>query len=276
MSTCRLCGQKAGLFKSVHKECIIAHETGRSAIVNIIIEAICEGKDFPNLEKEVTNLATNSFISPDELNDLYKQGFDKSIESFLEDGIITVEEEKKISKFKNHFSLFDFVLDNSGSFQKVIKSLILRDVFEDKIPSRINISGDLPFLLQKDESVIWIFQEVECHEQRTKTTYEGRSQGVSIRIAKGLYYRTGSFKGHPVISEHSVLLGTGIIALTNKNLYFGSNSKTFKTPYSKLISITPYSDGIGMQKDGASAKPQIFKPLDGWFAYNLITNLSKL
>lgn len=275
MGTCNYCGLKAGLFKSVHKECVLAYEDGKANLVNIISQAINEATDFKTFETKVNTLARNAYIKTEELKELYSQGFDKSIELFLEDGIVTTEEEQKITHFRNHFNFDDEILDRNGSLQKVIKSLILKDLFEDKIPTRLNISGDLPFLLQKDESIIWLFHGVECYEQRTKTTYVGKSHGVSVKIAKGLYYRTGSFKGNPVTSEHAVLLGTGILALTNKNLYFGSSSKTFKTPYNKIISLTPYSDGIGLQKDGVSAKPQIFKPLDGWFAYNLVSNLSK-
>jgi hypothetical protein len=40
--------------------------------------------------------------------------------------------------------------------------------------------------------------------------------------------------------------------------------------------MTQYSDGIGLQKDGVSAKPQIFKGLDKWFTYNVISNLKNL
>jgi hypothetical protein len=275
MSTCKYCGQKVGFFKNAHKECEAAYETGKANLVDLISQSINEGTDFSTFETKVGSLAQNAYIKAAELSELYGQGFDKSIESFLDDGVITVEEEEKIANFKSHFKFNDTILDKKGSLQKIVKALVLRDVLEDKTASRLNISGNLPFLLQKDETVIWLFQEVECYEQRTRTTYEGRSQGVSIRVAKGVYYRTGSFKGNPVVSEHAVSLGTGIMALTNKNLFFGSASKTFKIPYNKLISITPYSDGIGLQKDGVSARPQIFKPLDGWFAYNLIANLSK-
>ena len=38
--------------------------------------------------------------------------------------------------------------------------------------------------------------------------------------------------------------------------------------------MDPYQDGIGLQKDGATAKPQIFKNIDGWFTYNAISNLT--
>jgi hypothetical protein len=38
--------------------------------------------------------------------------------------------------------------------------------------------------------------------------------------------------------------------------------------------MDPYEDGIGLQKDGATAKPLIFKNIDGWFTYNAISNLT--
>ena len=138
----------------------------------------------------------------------------------------------------------------------------------------MNYEGAIPFLLEKGENILWLFQNVEFYEQRTKTSFEGRSQGISIKIAKGVYYRTGNFKGNPVVNTQMTLLGSGILALTNKNLYFSSSIKNLKTPFKKLISLTEYSDGIGMQKDGTTAKPQIFKNIDGWFAYNLISHLN--
>ena len=67
--------------------------------------------------------------------------------------------------------------------------------------------------------------------------------------------------------------GSGIMAFTNKHLYFESPSKTFRTAAKKIVSITPYDDGIGVQKDGVTAKPQIFETGDGWFTYNLAQNL---
>ena len=276
MSICKFCGQKAGLFKSVHKECEAANSNGKVTIINKISQAIEATTDFSSFDTELIEIARTAYIQKEDLNELYGLGFDNAVESFLDDGVISPEEEQKISNFKNHFTLDESTLDKKGSLQKIVKSLILRDVLDGKIPARLNISGTLPFLLQKDESVIWVFQSVEFYEQRTKTTYQGRSQGVSIKIAKGLYYRTGSFKGNPVTSEQMTLLGNGILALTNKNLYFASSTKTLKIPYNKLISITPYSDGIGAQKDGASSKPQIFKNLDGWFTYNLISNLNNI
>ncbi len=275
MGLCKFCDQKAGLFRSIHKECQFANDAGKMALIRKVCDTITSTSSLTNFDSEISSIAQSSYIKDYEIAELCRQGFDNAVETFLEDGVISHDEEQKLANFKNHVKLPDNVLDKAGALQKVVKSLILRDIIEGKTPSRLNISEDLPFLLQKGESIIWIFHNVEFYEQRTKTIYEGKSSGVSVRIAKGLYYRTGSFKGNPVKSEQMVSMGIGMMALSTKSIYFGSPSKAIKIPYNKLIAITPYTDGIGIQKDGTSAKPQIFKGIDGWFTYNLISNLNQ-
>lgn len=271
---CKFCGQPAGFLRSVHKECELAHSNALVSIPNEISQSITSTSHFFNLNNEITSLAKTAYVNQNELSELYSLGFDKAVATFLDDGVISKDEEEKISSFKKYFNLDQNVLNKNGSFEKVAKGLILNDIFQGKLPdNRLDIAGNSPFLLGKDETLIWIFQSVEFYEQRTKTTFEGKSQGISIKIAKGVYYRTGQFKGNPITNTQMTLIGNGMFALTNKNMYFASASKNFKTPYSKLISMTQYSDGIGLQKDGVSAKPQIFKGLDGWFTYNVISNL---
>lgn len=275
--TCKFCGQPAGFLRSVHKECELAHSNALISIPNEISQSITSTSDFSNLSNKVATIAKTGFVNQTELNELYTLGFDKAVETFLDDGIISNEEEEKISNYTKYFNLEQNVLNKNGSFEKVAKGLILNDISQGKLPeNRLNISGNSPFLLDKGETLIWAFQTVEFYEQRSKTTFEGKSQGISIKIAKGVYYRTGHFKGNPVTTTQMTLIANGMLALTNKNIYFASTSKSFKIPYAKLISMTQYSDGIGLQKDGANAKPQIFKGLDGWFTYNVISNLKNV
>jgi hypothetical protein len=47
-------------------------------------------------------------------------------------------------------------------------------------------------------------------------------------------------------------------------------------PYRKIVSVEPFKDGIGIQRDAMTAKPQIFVLDDGWFAYNLVSNLGHI
>lgn len=43
--------------------------------------------------------------------------------------------------------------------------------------------------------------------------------------------------------------------------------------FSKILSLDPYSNGLGVQKDGANDKPMFFENLNSWFCFNAISNL---
>jgi hypothetical protein len=44
----------------------------------------------------------------------------------------------------------------------------------------------------------------------------------------------------------------------------------------KIVNFVPYSNGFGIFRDAANARQQVFLTGDGWFPFNLLTNLSKL
>ena len=275
MGKCKYCGQKAGFLSSKHKDCESKNKFGKVEITRLIQDAIVNTNDFQKLKIEIDKIALDSYIKPDDFNSLYTSGFDNAVEKFLEDGILSADEEEKVGDFREQLNLTQDTLDMNGSLQKVVKASVLRDLTEGNIPEpKINVQGHIPFNFQKTEKLIWIFQGVEFYEQRTRTQYQGGYSGVSIRVAKGVYYRTGAFKGNPVKIEEMKYVDTGLFGLTDKHVYFASSSKNFRIQLSKIITMDPYEDGIGLQKDGATAKPQIFKNIDGWFTYNAISNLT--
>jgi hypothetical protein len=69
---------------------------------------------------------------------------------------------------------------------------------------------------------------------------------------------------------------TGLVVATSKHIYFTGPKKAFRVPYVKIVSFHPFSNGIGIIRDAATAKPQFFITHDGWFTYNLVTNLARL
>lgn len=277
MGKCIYCGEKAGLFKSKHKDCEAKHENGKAQFIEIIRNSIESDEDYSSLPAKLSSIEEQSFISTELKEELIANGFDSAIESFLEDGILSEEEEQRALEFKEKLGLEQGVIDRNGSYTKLSMASVIRDLTEGKMPEfKITITGQLPFLFQKSEELIWAFGGVEYYEQQTRTEYQGGSQGLSFRVAKGVYYRASAFKGRPVKISEMKYVGTGVLAITTKHIYFGAPEKKLKIPFSKIISLEPYEDGIGVQKDGVTAKPQIFKNLDGWFAHNAISNLSQM
>lgn len=123
---------------------------------------------------------------------------------------------------------------------------------------------DLPVLnteifLQKSEQCHF-FGNAKLFENRKVTTrvnYGGPT--FRIKIAKGIYYRTGSYGVSRNTEDVMTLIDTGTLYITNKRILFtGSiNNKTIK--YNQIIDFTPYTDGIEIVKDsGKNPTFQLF------------------
>ncbi|MEO0108014.1 MAG: hypothetical protein ABIK62_02425, partial [candidate division WOR-3 bacterium] len=158
------------------------------------------------------------------------------------------------------------------AWTRMVKAAVLRDLSNGIAPQRVHVTGTLPFNFMTSEHLIWIFSGVQYYEDRVQRQYVGGYQGVSIRIAKGVYYRTGGFRGRPVETTNQVLLDTGTMAVTNKHLYFAGGSRSFRIRHEKIVTLQPYTDGITIVRDAASARPQTFVTGDGWFTHNLLSN----
>jgi len=276
MGKCQFCGKDAGFLRSVHKECKQAHDEGTTRILEMASRAAVSQTDFSTLQEILRNIASASFINDQLLRDLLARAWDTAVSQALEDGVLSKAEEHALVAFNDHFSLPTDILDKNGAYTRVVKAAILRDILDGNIPQRVQIEGTLPFNFQKGEALVWLFQNVPYYEPRTRTTYSGGYSGVSLRIAKGVYYRVGGFRGNPVVTTQTVLVDRGTLGITNKHIYFAGETKSFRIRYDKIVSFTPYSDGIAIQRDASSAKPQILVTGDGWFTYNLITNLAHL
>lgn len=276
MGNCIYCGKPAGFLKKSHKECKLRYEKGKNEIISLVGKVGSAGGDLKQLEASLTQVASRANIDPSTTRSLVVTGWERAVDAAFDDGILTEDEENALSELKDYFSLSQQELDRNGAFTKIVKGAILRDILDGKIPERVHIDGNLPFNLQKTEKIVWVFQGVDYYEQKTRTRYVGGSQGVSIRIAKGVYYRTGGFKGERVQTSETVHADTGLLGVTNKHIYFAGTAKRFRIKYNKIVAFEPYSDGIGIQRDAQTAKPQTFVTGDGWFTYNLITNLAQM
>ncbi len=269
---------------------------------NCIDKALCE----KTLNAVASNLpleyldAEYATKTADEKEMTLNSVFYTIIQKSMEDGIITDEEENGINHFISHFKI-DIssistksvedkqmqeiykkhnikVPDNINTlYDKYVKLLVIKDLLNGILPHRKNVEcGGYYLNLDKDEQIIWDFSSCSYFQEVTTTTYVSKHSGGSMRIAKGIYMRSGSTKTTPIKETEMKEKANGTLFIGTKNLYFYSATKTVKIPYKKVVSFTPYSDGLGLQKDGDNSKPQAFKGIDGWFAYNVVTNIQNL
>lgn len=152
------------------------------------------------------------------------------------------------------------------------QAVILQQIQNGIIPPSIPLS--FPIVMSRGESALWCYDAVTMYEEKVEKEYQGSHSGFNIRVMKGVRYNTGRMHTKPV--EHSYMpdCGTGSLIITNKHLIFCSSTKSIKIPYSKLIGLTPYCDGVELHRDG-NAKRLVFKGFDCWMLSNLLSLLNQ-
>ncbi len=212
-------------------------------------------------------------LPPEEARQLLIRAWVAAVEGSMEDGILTQAEENALFRY---MAYFNFSRDDvEDAHRDLVRAAVIRDLMNGEITYRLNVT-DHPFNLQKSEKLVWAFRGVEYIETTTKRERRGTSHGVSIRVARGLYYRPSAFKSRVHEWDENVHVDTGILGVTPKHLYFSGPRKSFRVRYDKIVAYDAFSDGIGFTQDAANAKPKKFVTGDGWFIYNLVTNLSNL
>lgn len=278
MSDCKYCGKPAGFLKKEHAECKEKYQTGLAKMSELALNAAYSGNELTSLEDKLNQIAGDNFFPLENIREVIICGFADAVKKSIEDGVLDENEEKAVITYKDRFSLTQDELENRDhSYVKYMKAKMIREVLNGEIPKvEINVSGDFPIILQKNEKLLWIFQGVSLLENRVQTQYRGSSHGLSIKIAKGLYYRPSAFQGKPIKTETLTKIDAGLFVVTDKSLYFSGSRKKARIKYSDIMALENYSDGIGITKHTAMTRPQCFMLDDPWFAYNLILNLGKI
>lgn len=109
---------------------------------------------------------------------------------------------------------------------------------------------DADITLQKTENCFVIIKNVNWHELRSvrqRVNYSGYS--TRFKVAKGFYLRSGSYKPQSYSTDQMKLIDSGTLYLTNKRLIFTGLKKNSNIKLDKILSITPYTDGVEIDKE---------------------------
>ncbi len=285
MGKCIYCGNSAGLFRKQHQECAQRTEQATATIEGLCVGAALHGDDIESLPAEIRTAAEAANVAmPDsELRNVIAAGWGSAVKDAMEDHALSNKEKRGLNRYRECFDLGEAELNQVGAFD-AFRMLSLLNVLNRGILPRPDVDsfttqfGRLPFNLMKSEVLLWVFGDVGYGEQITHREYQGSSMGVSIRIAKGVYVRPGSFRGRTVETTSMEHTDDGLFALTTKHIYFKGQNKAFRVRLDKIVSLDPYQDGLGIMRDTARAKPEVFYmgEIPVWFSVNLIDAVQAL
>ncbi len=240
-----------------------------------VIDFFAKGVPMSQISINTSSVLSVLPISNQQQSEAYFNVLGKAADKFMADGFLSDSEGSLIQSYASQvgISLNDIppYLQN-GNLAKIGQAIVLNSLQKGQLPQA---PLSVPVLLSRGEHALWVFDNVSMLREKITREYVGGSRGMSYRICKGLTYRTGSFKGRPVERSSMENVGVGSFVVTDKHFFFHCPMASVKIPYSKIIGVTPYSDGLEVHKEEAKPKRMVFQGFDPWFVMNVLNLISQ-
>jgi hypothetical protein len=304
MGACRLCGQKAGILKSEHQECVAKHDAGLSKLSSLALDSLLRLEKslasppdttpprarlddelayavatatLAPVRKQLEEVRSSSFCSQQEKLAALVAAWRQGLERFTSEKYLSPSESASLVGYKIFFEIPSAILIESGDLAAFSCFSHVSEIQRGGIPDRW--PQELPFIFERGETPFWRGIDIGLAQNRTTRSYEGGSGGLSIRVAPGLYTRVGAFRGHPIEATSVQLIDVGEMVLTDRQIYFSGPKVTLKIRYGSIVAFEALEDGIGVRMEGGPAKifavgEQWKRPgLIGWYLHSVISLL---
>lgn len=205
----------------------------------------------------------DSGMPPGEQRRALIEGWEAAVEGVLEDRLPTETEQAALFKCLQRFGINPSDVDSNRAYTRFKQAVVIRDIKSGILPQEFLREDLLAINIPKTEELVWLFCAVRYDEIRTTRTVR-RIQEYD-RVTHETTER-----------EEPVHMDTGLLALSSRQVYFHGGKKSFSIRYDKITFFDQRRDGFGLRSDAQSAKRQLFTTGDGWFVYNLVTNLARL
>ncbi len=274
MALCQYCQRPAGWMKNAHPECIDTRRQGAVAALRKFQQALDRNVDVQTFCRMVRDMARASYLSEGEVQQLAVSGIADTLDRGLSDHVLNEFESGRIIDLIHGFDLKDQDLGDVPA--KIGKAVTLREIDAGRMTEVASLgNGNLPVKFRSGEGLLWAFANAEYYQARSKTAYLGASQGMSVRVAKGVYYRIGSARGEAIRTDYLAHQANGALIISNRAIYFLSVNKTVTLAAEKIIAVQLYADAVQISRDGVNTAPFIFRVDDPSFAANLLVRIVK-
>lgn len=213
--------------------------------------------DPSGIVRQLAEIAPQTGLSPQELNDVAAQMVREKVEEVLNDEHLTEEEERGLDAAVSALGV------PRESLEASIGDLQSRFIVARVNAGRLPELPDSPVMLKRNEVAHYavaarLMKEVVHRETR------GGYSGFSIPITKGVRFRTGSYRGKSVVVGTSLeVADQGTLTITSQRAVYQGLRKTVETPFTKLVGVNVFNDGIQFHASNRQTAP-LFKVPDGY------------
>jgi hypothetical protein len=191
----------------------------------------------------LTNDTSLSVLADKERRTLQDETFTNYAEAVLADDHLTPEEEGAFRAVTEALQIPEESLTQIGQHRDIFMRLVVAQLND----GRLGVL-DSPRLIAKASEVVHAETSAALMKEVTIRQFQGGSSGVSFRIAKGVRYHVGGFKGQSVvIGTELQVQDSGVLSVSSSRVVFLGEKKMMEFLYAKLVGLEVFNDGVRLQ-----------------------------
>lgn len=216
-------------------------------------EVLSDNRVTPEERARLDSLSAALRISPA----VARETFTQAASAILQSTFDAATSDRRLSPEElQHFNALAREFGISPSFDDATRKTMDRYSLFWKIEHGEFPAVAVPIRLQSGESCYFAAPATWLEYRKQSTTVGYYSQGVSLRVMRGVYYHVGASRPRRIASEGLTSLDSGEIYITGKRVIFNGSRRNLTLKLDSLLSFQPFSDGFALEK--ASGKSPHF------------------
>lgn len=208
---------------------------------SILMQAVQDGRITADEAVGLKRYVAESGLEQQDVSQVVDAVFYQVINRYSSDRRITETERQSINHIAQALGVSMQALQNA---QQSLDYYSLLHELEtcpfDSIPATYSST----LLLKKGEIDYFSIGASMLEERVLKREIVGRSQGVSIRLMKGVSYRVGQSRGQIVATTGLTPISWGDFVITSQRLAFSGDRKSVNAPFDKIQNLELFTDGL--------------------------------
>ncbi len=181
--------------------------------------------------------------------------FRAHVERALNDDVLTASEEADLFAWAEAQGITE--RDWAKRFRDLLDRMLIASVNDGRLP---DITSQATIVLKPGETAHYVVT-ASLMKEVTLREFRGGSHGFSFPIAKGVRFRTGSFRGKSVVvGTQMQVVDQGGCWVTSLRVVFTGQRKTLDLPYAKLANLNVFTDGISFNMTNRQTVPLLKVP----------------
>lgn len=228
------------------------HQQARCANLDVYKQALLEAANDGQLRdcdmEELSRLKARLQLTDSDVADMGVEVYQHAVSAAVGRTFVTERDQWGLARFQDFLGLDDS--DLLIPKQEMAVYLAEYERYRGACDGTFDEITVDNIVLHRQEKACWE-EPARLMEPSRGRHISGQSSGVSVRVAKGFYYRAGSFEGLAEPDDDLVSVSNGRLIITNQRVIFAGDTKSFSTDLAKILSIEMLCLPYGLQVSAA-------------------------